>query len=72
MESTGELKTVDELDPRNNHIDSDNLAKFLSDFDHTFTDRLRPKGPDYLIIDNLADTFANLNKSDLMNARSEA
>ena len=72
MESAGKLKTVNELDPQNNRIDSENLAKFLSDFDHTFMDRSRPKGPDYLIIDNLVDVFANLNKNDLMKAWVEA
>ena len=71
MESAGKLKTVNELDPQNNYINSDNLAKFLSDYDHTFMDRSRPKGPDYLIIDNLVDAFENLNKNDLMNARVE-
>ena len=34
-------------------------------------DRSRPKGPDYLIIDNLADYF-KLDVADLMNARKEA
>ena len=51
------LKTVNELDAENNYIDSNNLAQFLSDFDGTFMDRSRPKGPDYLIVDNFFDTF---------------
>ena len=60
MESAGLLKTVNELDPENNYIDSDNMAKFLSDFDRTFMDRSRPKRPDYLIIDNFVDAFSDL------------
>ena len=47
------LKTIDKLDPTQNHVVKDNLEAFLSDFDHTYKDRSRPKGPDYLIIDNL-------------------
>ena len=35
-------------------------------------DRSRPKGPDYLIIDNFEETFPDLEKNDLINARSEA
>ena len=52
-------------------IDTANLTKFMSDFDHTFMDKSRPKGPDYLIIDNFAEFFkdANLN---LIKARKEA
>ena len=34
-------------------------------------DRTKPKGPDFLIIDNFAETF-ELEKTDLMNARREA
>ena len=43
----------------------------LSDFDHTYMDRKRPKGPDYLIIDNFADLF-EIDKADLINAKREA
>ena len=71
MENAGKLTTINELDPENNYIDNDNIAKFLGDFDHTFMDRSRPKGPDYLIIDNFLDTFNNLEKADLINARSD-
>ena len=71
MENSGKLRTVDVIDPTNNRIDKDNFAKFLSDFDHTFSDRSRPKGPDYLIIDNFSHFFA-LGKADLIGARSEA
>ena len=72
MEISGKLKTVNELDPQNNYIDNDNIARFLNEFDHTYMDRSKPKGPDYLIIDNFEDTFANLEKADLINALSEA
>ena len=57
MEISGKLKTIDELDPVENRIDEDNLTKFLNEFDHTYMDRSRPKGPDYLIIDNFVDIF---------------
>ena len=43
----------------------------MSEFDDTFTDRSRSKGPDYLIIDNFANFF-KLDKADLINARKEA
>ena len=43
----------------------------MSDFDHTFMDRTRPKGPNFLIIDNFAEAFG-LEKEDLIGARSEA
>ena len=55
IEKLGNLKTIDKLDPSENLIDDTNLAKFLSEFDYTLMDRMdksRPKGPDYLIIDN--------------------
>ena len=63
--------TVNELDPIKNNLDMEELTKFLGDFDHTYMDRTRPKGPDYLIIDNFAEAFG-LEKADLMGARSEA
>ena len=44
----------------------------MSYFDHTYMDRSRPKGPDYLIIDNFEETFPDLEKKDLIDARSEA
>ena len=52
-------------------IDDDGIAKLLSDFDHTYMDRKRPKGPDYLIIDNFADFF-KIDKADLIDAKREA
>ena len=71
VEISGKLKNINELDPTQNQIDKDNIVKFLSDFDHTYADRSRPKGPDYLIIDNFAHFF-QLDMVDLMRARSEA
>ena len=38
-------------------IDGYAITKFLSDFDHTYMDRTRPKGPDYLIIDDFKEYF---------------
>ena len=52
-------------------IDDDGIAKLLSDFDHTYMDRKRPKGPDYLIIDNFVDFF-EIDKADLIDAKREA
>ena len=66
MENSGKLKTIDELDPVENRIDEDNLTKFLSEFDHTYMDRARPKGPDYLIIDNFVDILYPLDQNDLI------
>ena len=63
-------KTFDELDPIQNQINSENIIKFLSDFDETFMDRKRPKGLDYLVIDNFAENFG-LNKTDLLNIKAE-
>ena len=45
------LKIIDQLDPSENVLDEDNLAKFLSKFDHSFMNRT-PKGPDYIVIDD--------------------
>ena len=72
MESSGKLKTINELDPNQNQLDRDNLTKFLNNFDQTYTDRKRPKGPDYLIIDNFLEIFEDLEKTDLVHARGEA
>ena len=64
------LRFVNALDPAKNRIDKVNVKKFLSEFDHTFTDRSRPSGPSYFIIDNFAKYF-KLDKKDLLNAKSE-
>ena len=53
-------------------MNPNNIAKFLSEFDHTYMDRLRPKGPDYLIIDTFVDNFEILEQDDLIKARNEA
>ena len=44
----------------------------MGDFDPTYMDRTRPKGPDYLVADNIFDILSDLTKDDLMAARSEA
>ena len=44
----------------------------MGDFDHTYMDRSRPKGPDYLIMDKFDSTFLDLTTDDLMKFRSEA
>ena len=66
-----ETTIVNELDPIKNNFDIKEVKRFLSDFDHTYMDRTRPKGPDYLIIDNFAEAFG-LENADLLGARSEA
>ena len=66
------MKTFDELDPDYNSIDKDSLTKFLGEYDHTFMDRSKPKGPDYLIIDNLVESFDTIEKANLVNARGAA
>ena len=68
MEHSGKLQTIDELDPSQNLIDEDKLAKFLSDFDHTYMDRARPIGPDYFIIDDFA-SYSGLDNNDLLAAK---
>ena len=64
VEDGGKLKVINEIDSTQWNVNDDNLAKFLSDFDITYMDRSRPKGPDYLIMDNFLDFF-NLEQSDL-------
>ena len=44
------------------------LVSFLSYFDETYMDRSRPKGPDYLIIDDFADFF-HYKEDSLLKAR---
>ena len=72
MESYGLLHTIDQLDPMNNMLNQDNLPQFLSEFDHTYMDRTKPKGPDYIVIDNLFEIFEDLNKDVLLAARKDA
>ena len=71
MTNSGKLKIVNELDPANEFY-KEAIAKFLSYFDQTYMDRSKPKGPDYLIIDNFFDVFQDMQESDLINARKEA
>ena len=33
------------------------IDTFLNEFDHTFMDRNKSKGPDYIIIDNIEEVF---------------
>ena len=44
---------------------------FLKYFDHTFMDKSKPKGLDYLIMDDFFEIF-DLNETDLLYARREA
>ena len=45
--------------------------KFLNYFDYTYMDRSKPKGPDYLIIDNFLGSFG-LDYADLVSAKGLA
>ena len=65
------LKTIDEFDPDLNKIDINELNKFFSEYDPTYRNRSRPKGLDYLVMDNFKENLA-LEMSDLMNAKDEA
>ena len=67
----GKLRTIDNLDPINEKLDESNLTKFLNYFDHTYMDRSKPKGPDYLIIDNFVDYFG-IDYTDLFRAKGLA
>ena len=64
----GKLRTIDNLDPINEKLDESNLTKFLNYFDYTYMDRSKPKGPDYLIIDNFVDYFG-IDYTDLIRAK---
>ena len=70
MAESGKLRTIDALDPANLKIDQSNLTSFLERFDSTLLEN-RPRGPDYLVIDNFAEYFG-LSLSDLQGARGEA
>ena len=65
------LKTIDEFDPDLNNIGDNELDKFFREYDPTYRDRSRPKGLDYLVMDNFKENFG-LELSDLMNAKDEA
>ena len=64
IEWEGKRKIINGLLPSVNHLDKVNLQKFLSEYDHTFTDRSKPKGPNYFVIDNFARYF-KLDNADL-------
>ena len=49
--------TIEELNPNLNRIDGEDIRKFLSEFDPTYRDKSRPKGPDYLVMDNFGELF---------------
>ena len=71
VEESGMLKTIDEIDPDLNKIGINELNKFFSEYDPTYRNRSRPKGLDYLVMDNFKENLA-LEMSDLMNAKDEA
>ena len=71
VEESGILKTIDEFDPDLNKIGINELDKFFSEYDPTYRNRSRPKGLDYLVMDNFKENLA-LEMSDLMNAKDEA
>ena len=51
------MEIIDEIDPEKRWFGDRELAKFLNQFDHTYMDRTKPKGPDYLIVDNFYENF---------------
>ena len=57
MTQAGELEVIDEIDPEKRWVGDKELTKFFNKFDHTYMDRSKPKGPDYLIVDNLYENF---------------
>ena len=59
------MKIVDELDPQKNKVTDTELMNFLKYFDHTYMDRSKPKGLDYLIMDDFFEIF-NLNEDNLL------
>ena len=71
IEEQGTIKTYNELDPTQNKIDIEQIGKFLGEFDSTYMNRNKVKGPDYLITDNFTGTFG-LEMDDLVRARKDA
>ena len=65
------MKVIDALDPQQHKVTDIELIHFLKYFDHTYMDKTKPKGPDYLIMDNFLENF-ELNVADLLYARREA
>ena len=68
MTKAGKLEVIDEIDPEKRWVGDKELTKFLNKFDHTYMDRSKPKGPDYLIIDNFIDYFG-IDYTDLIRAK---
>ena len=68
--NAGKLQVIDEIDSKLRAVSDIQLNKFLSKFDHTYMDRNKPKGPDYLIMDNFFENF-DLNEADLLGARKD-
>ena len=58
MDDSGKLRIIDKFDPYNNKVSDIELIKFLSEFDHTYMDRSKPKGPDFLVMDNFYENFS--------------
>ena len=65
------MKVINEINPSKWYTNKNDFTKFLSEFDYTYMDRSKPKGPDYIIMDDFINLFA-LDKSDLFNAKNEA
>ena len=65
------MKIINEIDLNKNYVTNDNFSKFLGEIDYTYLDRSKPKGPDYLVVDDFLNLVA-LNKLDLLSARTEA
>lgn len=57
MADSGKVKVINEIDRTQWSVNDDNLSKFMSDFDVTYMDRRRPRGPDYLVMDNFLEFF---------------
>lgn len=68
--NAGKLQVIDEIDSNLRAVSDIELNKFLSKFDHTYMDRNKPKGPDYLVMDNFFENF-DLNEADLLGARRD-
>ena len=58
MDDSGKLRIIDKFGPYNNKVSDIELIKFLSEFDHTYMDRSKPKGPAFLVMDNFYENFS--------------
>ena len=61
---------INALLPGTNRIEKKKVASFLSQFDHTYMDRSKPKRPDYFVIDNFARYF-KLDDDNLLGVKQE-